>query len=321
MERRTFLVGGASLGLAQAASAGEGIRYDPEAVEAALGRVDARMQSLGEADFSFRSPTSAADAELLASRTRLGRSATRSLYFLGAFLEMEEHERLHPGVQLRLRRLLPEVSAAIEGTTELIESLGPEDHRALQATFRQDPDLASRVGEELQRVAREDGFGFTRRLDLRVAVERLGGQLKSQNPALLLDPMARKVRRIQASLRSNAEQQRIQAIRTGEEAFWNFQQRSLQAVAAWDAIYATRPAAAYLGALESTYPESPPAKQETERNYGPGLIVAGIGLGIGIIGGILYAAGATGPGAVMGITVGPILLLIGIIMLIVQAAK
>src|SRR5262249_31230363 len=86
MERRTFLVGGASLGLAQAASAGEGIRYDPEAVEAALGRVDTRMQSLGEADFSFRSPTSAADAELLASRTRLGRSATRSLYFLGAFL-------------------------------------------------------------------------------------------------------------------------------------------------------------------------------------------------------------------------------------------
>ena len=325
MERRAFIVGGATLGLASQQKATGEPRFDPVAVEAALGRIDSRMRALSAVDFAPRAPTGPREAELSASRTRLGRAASRTIYFLGAFLEMEEHERLHPGVQLRLRRLAPEVEAAVDGTTAFLESLGPAERKAVREAFRQDPDLGAKVGEELQRVAREDGFGFTRRLDLRLAVDDLAKQLRAQNPELLIDPLVQKVRKTQANPRSDAEQERVQAIRTGEKAFWDFQQRSTNAVAQWDRIYAARPAS-YLGQIDETYPAAAQKEHdESKRNtINTGLIVMGVGAGITGIGWILYAAGVTstsGPGIIMGVTIGPVLLLVGLIILIVGALK
>lgn len=320
MKRRTLLLGGAAVGLGSSAQgASGGRRFDAARVEAALARIDARMRLLAEADFSSRAPTGETDAELLASRNRLGRAAARSIYFTGAFLELEEHERLHPGVQLRLRRLEPEVDEAVDGMATLIESLGPDDHRSLREAFQRDPNLKAKVGDVLQRVAKEDGFGFTRRLDLRLAVDEMVGRLQAQNPALLLDPPAQKARRIQAHPRTEAEQDRILAIRLGEKGFWEFQQRSAQAVAQWDRIYSHRPAM-YLAAIDDTYPAARSPQDEAKHNTMiSGLIVMGIGAGIAGLGGILYAVGATGPGVVMGITIGPLLLLIGLIILIVSA--
>lgn len=330
MKRREFLVGGASVGLSsKGLAAGGEPNFDPAVVEAALAKIDARMVTLGALDFPHRAAGSPAEAELQAWQTRVGRAAARTLYFTGAFMELEEHQRLHPGVQVRLRRLAPEMDVAVDGMATLLESQSPDEHRALRDTLRTNPSLADRIGEDLHRVAKEDGFGFLRRVDLRLAVKDLVARMSAQNPALVLDPPVQKVRKIQAHPRTDAEQERILVTRVGEKAFWEFQQRSLQAVAQWDQIYAARPAL-YLGALEETYPAPPPKSTPQERKdhtIRDGLIVMGVGLGTMALGGLFYlfSAGgsvswATGTAVVLGVTVGPMILLAGLIVLIVGLA-
>jgi len=327
MNRRELLVGGATLGFGtRSLAAGGEARFDPGAVEAALERIDARMAGLAKVDFSRLAPTSSAEAELQAMQNRVGRAAARTLYFTGAFMELEEHERLHPGVQDRIKRLAPEMDAAVDGVATLLESLTPADHRTLREALRQDPGLAESVGEELQRAAKEDGFGFVRRADLRLAVRDLAARMSVQNPALVIDPPVQKARRIQANPQTDAELERTLAIRAGEKAFWDFQRRSVQAVAQWDRIYAARPSQD-LAALDEIYPppREPTPEEKAEHTINAGLIVMGIGAGSLLLGGIAYlisTAGASGFGyvaAVLGVTIGPLLLIAGLIVLIVGA--
>jgi hypothetical protein len=327
MKRRDVLVGGAAVGLApQAMARTSEPDFDPVVVEAALARIDMRMASLATMEVFPGIPKTSAESELLEARARVVRAASRTLYFTGAFMELEEHQRLHPGVQERMRRLQPEMDEAVDGMASYVESLSLAEHRALQDAFRRDPDLATRVGEQLHQVAKEDGFGFSRRVDLRLAVADFAARIRTQNASLVLDPIAEKVRRIQANPRTEAEQERLLTIRSGEQAFWDFQQRSARAVAAWDAVYANRPAL-YLGALDETYPTPaapPPAKSAKERAgevMRTGGVIMGIGVGTAALGGILYLASSSlhAVGIVLGVTVGPILLIAGIIVLIVGA--
>lgn len=334
MKRRELLLGGAAAvgapaGIAEAATkAVKAVRHDPAKLEKALKQIDQRMAYFSEVELVPRPPQTPAEEELFAVRARLGRSALRSLYFTGAFMELEEHERLHPGVQERMRRMQPEMDEAVEGMAGLIESLTPADYRALQEELKKDPDAGLRIGERLTEVAAEDGFGFARRVDLRLAVDDMTRRLRAQNPALVLEPISRKTRRIQASRLQAEERERETRARLGEQAFWELQERSKLHVAAWDTVYATRPRVDLI-ALEETYPEAeehpddPAAPGRTVMRVGGYLL--GIGLGLEALGGIFYLASAASmggsgfavPALILGVTVGPALIVGGLIVLLI----
>src|SRR6185295_9279217 len=101
MKRRDFLFGGGAAAAtvsaqAQAASAAKAMpppKLDPDALEKKLERIDHRMAELNGIDIAPREPESEEEAELFASRARVSRTALRSLYFVGAFMDLEEHDR------------------------------------------------------------------------------------------------------------------------------------------------------------------------------------------------------------------------------------
>jgi hypothetical protein len=336
MKRRDLLLGGAaSLGVASGeagAATAPTPKFDAAAVEAMLAKIDHRMASFSEMDFAPRPPLNAEEEELFGTRTRVSRAALRTLYFTGAFMELEEHERLHPGVQARMARLQPEMDEAVDGMTTYLEKLTPEDHRKLQEELKRDPELSLRIGEQLQSVAKEDGMGFSRRMDLRVAIDDVTRRMTAQNPSLVFDPYVRKTRKIQANPGTIEERERAIQIRAGEKAFWDFQQRSAAHVLAWDEAYSTRPRID-LASLEHTYPDvdAPPLKDDpTEKPrkvMRVGGYLMGAGFGTAALGGIFYLIGAAvGPAAsggffttalVLGVTIGPALLIAGLIVLIV----
>src|SRR5947207_13519322 len=134
MKRRDLLVGsaaavGAPSAVAEAATKAS-LKHDPTEVEALLKKVDSRMAFFHDVDLSPRAPQNPQEEELFQSRIKLGRAALRSLYFTGIFMELEEHQRLHPGVQERMRRLQPEMDDAVLGMAGLLESMTPADFRA-----------------------------------------------------------------------------------------------------------------------------------------------------------------------------------------------
>ncbi len=360
MNRRDLLVG-ATVGAAATTLTGRSAeaalappKFDAAEVESALGRLDQRMASFQALDLlppiANGEPTSAE----LGRSSELTRAALRTIYFTGALMELEEHQRYHPGVQLRIKRMAREMDASVGGMTDLLESLTPEDHRRLQATLKSDPGLGMRIGERLHKVATDDGFGFQRRVDLRLAFKDLSDRMRAQNPALLMDPYVKKSRRIQANPGTPEDQQRMVMAKIGEEAFWAFQERSVGYVGAWDRAYAARPRE-YLAGVAQVYPDDGGGVGESDgtivedewaksegRVEDPlekpmtilkgGLGAMGIGVGTMAAGGLFYLLGAatgaaTGgagaiflvPAVILGITVGPIIVAIGLLATLVGA--
>jgi hypothetical protein len=321
-------------------------QLDPAAADALLAKIDARLAALGGAELPddvlplSRLPRGPEfDAELESTRA-LVRKSIRSLYMTGRFLDMPDEMRVHPGVQARMWDMQPEMDDAVLGMTARLERMTGDDHRRVQAYLRKDDRFGERLAKVLEGTAVEDGLSFKRSFGVRSTALQLTQRMAAQSPALVTEPIVSKVRRIEAHPRSDAEQLRRLGARVGEEAFWAHQERLALLHQGWK----VRLAAA--GALESatavanagpggsgTQTAASSGSQQASSTSSPGsntmgtgAVTMGFGAGSVTLGLIFYglyaATSASGfliPALVLGVTIGPILLLVGLIILIVGA--
>jgi hypothetical protein len=331
-------------------------RLDPEAAEAVLAKIDARMAWIASASLpddvlplSKLSPGSATARGEVARTGTLVRKAVRTLYMTGRFLDMPEEMKVHPGVQARLGAMQTEMDDAVMGMTDHLERMTPDDHRRVQDYLKRDDLFGERLARVLEKTASDDGLTFQRSFGLRSATLDLSQRMAAQSPALVTDPLVRKVRRIEAHPRSNAEEARRLAARVGEETFWAHQERIALLHEAWMTRLGASSALASGALATSTYvwPSSaPPATQTSDdtviepaptpplhvarssgqRTMNAGGITMGFGLGsvaLGVIcAGIATVPALSGfiwPALILGVTIGPILLVVGLIILIVGA--
>jgi len=351
---------------------------DPSLVDAVLERMDRRLAWIDEQDLPQdvlplselgRGPQFEAER---ARCRRLVRKAARSLYVTGRFIDMPDEMKAHPGVQAKLQSLHKDMDDAVFGMTEVLERMTPEDHRRMQRCLRDDPGFGERLARYLERPALEDELPFRRRFGLRASILQLGGRMGAQSPALVTDPLVRKVRRIQARPHSEAEQLRLVSARMGEAAFWAHQEKMAALHAAWGhrlgrssfvgaaqgtggsqpatgggtSPPATAPAASPAVAAPSPPPatapvapkpqatdaEAAPAATEPEEEpgvdtIGTGAIIMGFGAGSILLGlgfwGLAELTAVEGfiyPAVVLGVTVGPILLIVGLVAVLVGVA-
>ena len=332
----------------QAASVADvAARLDPAAADAILANIDKRLASLGNASLPAdvlplsklpRGPEF--DRELEASRS-LVRKAVRTLYLTGRFLDMPDEMKVHPGVQSRVWAMQSEMDDAVLGMTERLERMTPDEHRRVRAYLEKDELFGERLAKVIESTARDDGLSFQRTFGVRSSVLHMSRRMSAQPPGLVIDPLISKVRRIEAHPRSNEEESRRMAARVGEQAFWEHQARVALLHQAWTTrlgpagVRASMTTAGHLGSggvLATTtaaagtiyYPEPKPSAGS--RTVSSGGIIMGFGLGsvlLGLIFAGLASATATDalyiPAVVLGVTVGPILLVVGLIVVIVGA--
>jgi hypothetical protein len=328
-------------------------RLDPEAARQLVDKIDQRMAWIREASLpedvlplSKLPRTAEASAEVERTRT-LVRKSVRTLYLTGRFLDMPEEMKAHPGVQARLRAMQPEMDDAVLGMTERLERMTPEDHRRVQSYLKKDDLFADRLAYLLEKTGADDGLSFQRTFGVRSTTLDLAHRMAAQSPALVVDPIVRKVRRIEAHPRSDAELSRRLAARVGEQAFWEHQERLALLHEAWQSRVGTAEAVASDTYVWPVYPPPPPPPQPAkidpadlpppeppaqphsskgQRTMSTGGTIMGFGLGsVGV--GLIFAglASATGtaalwiPALVLGVTIGPILLVAGLIVVIVGA--
>jgi hypothetical protein len=326
-------------------------QLDPEAARALLAKIDARMDWIRDASLpedvlpmSKLARTAGVDGEVESTRT-LVRQSVRTLYLTGRFLDMPDTMKAHPGVQARLRAMQPEMDDAVLGMTARLERMTADDHRRVQSYLAKDELFADRLAVLLEKTAADDGLSFQRTFGVRSATLDLAHRMAAQSPALVVDPLVRKVRRIEAHPRSDAEEARRLAARVGEQAFWEHQERLALLNQAWQSrigladavasstyVYPSREPSAppNLRVAPGDLPPPDPCPRPTstpgQRTMSTGGSIMGFGLGsvaIGlIIAGIANVTGAAAlylPALIMGVTIGPILLVTGLIVVIVGA--
>ena len=126
----------------------------------------------------------------------------RSLMMVGSFSDLPEQGQRHPGMQRRLRERAQEVDEALYGTLDLLGNLSPAERLDLTQAFREEPDLALRLGETLDAQAAHAGISMKRRLHLRRMITHLTWRIKHQGASAVVEDYVAQAQAFQTQLTS-----------------------------------------------------------------------------------------------------------------------
>jgi hypothetical protein len=332
---------------------------DPDSVDALLASVDRRLAWMDQQhDLPTHivplppAPRGEAYERQAVHTKRVVTRSLRSLYLTGCFIDLPDEIKTHPDVLSRFASLRTDMDDAVLDMTAVLKKMTPADHRATQAYLRKNPDFGEHVAKYLEQTASEDRLPFKRRFGVRASVLDLSSRMRAQSPALVVDPIVSKVERLHARPRTDAEQIRLLSAKMGEEVFWAHQEKLAALHDAWTIRLSNDPRRPQIAGGWAT--GAPPAPGATAAPVATGGYATGypiplepgpvrpapgastVAAGRNILGasalslvlGLAFwqAAEVTAadaflfPAVVLGITVGPILLVVGLLVLLVGAA-
>jgi hypothetical protein len=355
MKRREFLISGMgalATGVAGCAGISQVIapnwpNITPAEMNGFLVGLDGAMNSITEnpeggrfvSEFQQKSP-SEKDA-------RLFRQGMRSLLLAGNFGDLSVAGQVHPGVQKRLQYSAPEMDSAVIGTMDQMKSLPPTARADMQSAFREDATLGDRVLEAVDLEAAAVGASNRRRKQLHVMGNHIIGRLKHSSD-MFINEYVTKCEKLTSVPGSVAETQRFMAARMGEAAFKAQVQKAENAARYWqrqeledipigyqlvtneeinneslpDDSGRGQPQPQQLLKEEDMGEEVKGGEKRSDRLYRKGGRMLGIGAISTVVG--LLIIGASGDsvdvftmGAILGWTVGPIMILVGLVTLLV----
>jgi hypothetical protein len=346
MKRRDFLVG--SMGALAAGVTGcAGIsqviapnwpNVTPLQMDRFLTGLDGSMNHITENSESGRFLSELQQKTPSEKDARLYRQSMRSLLLAGNFGDLSIEGQVHPGVQERLQYSAPEMDAAVSGTTNHMKSLPPTARADIQSALREDPTLGDRLLETIDNETAAVGASNRRRMQLQILGKHIIERLKHSSD-MFINEYVTKCEKLTAVSGSVAETQRFMAARMGEAAFKARIQEAENAARYWQRQELKDiPIGYQLVAQEGTNSESEsgnagqaqpqqPLNEVTasEKMRRRGASLLGIGFVTTGVGWIMILIGIESSetlaliGTVPGITVGPILILTGLITLLISA--
>lgn len=262
-----------------------------------------------------------------AADEQLARQSVRALFAAGSFLDLPEEGRMHPGMQERMVSYMPEFDDTVATVTDRLRDLSEPQRRHLQRTLQKSPDLPMEIAAGLDRMARRTALSPGRRAQLRMAVTQVSWRLRKQNPSLIIDEYVDKVDRLAESPAIDARFLRQYQAILGQAVV---QQVQTQANANTQQTPSTTPS--------QPRPAEPDRRANaprrvrkigrtpSERTVARGGKTIGLGLLVMLGGGVLTAAGVESSDGLLlagclGMTVGFVILLIGVLIFLVGAMQ
>ena len=328
MKRRNF-VAGATGALAVGASGCanlEGLTSSqwpellPEEMQSYIANLDAAMNRIAYAQGTgvFSSAFTRRPRE---GDTLLFRKSMRSLLLVGNFGDLSIAGQVHPGVQKRMKYSTPEMTGAVMDVVQKMASMSTDERTTLKNALREKPELVERIVEAIDYEAVAVGAPLRRRMQLRVMSRRILRRMK-QSPDLFIDEYVTKAKKIMSQPVADDDMERIMVARIGSEAFEKRIKEAETAMLHWQQLGVEDVPIGYDLLLDDDETDEP-----SDAWYRKGLKSLGLGLKITLIGGALIGLGALlnetpiflVPGVILGVTVGPIILVVGLITVILGA--
>jgi hypothetical protein len=281
MKRREFLKAGAATatvagaagagGLVGSACAGligkemlESGRIPLPDMDEYIRKVDDGLRQIDEWDLTDEVGETDED---LSRENELVKKSLRSLYLAGMFGDLPDAGQVHPGMQARMKRALPEMDQAVFGMCDYLESVSDEDAETFQHVLREKSDPGMEFADWLDGKAWSAKVSTRRRLQTRALLTQTVSRLRNQPPKSMFEEYSSKTRRLAARGGSIEEMQRQMIARMGEEAFWERQQRLAMYAAAWQEERATGGVAD--PEEELPLPDLPEPSEPVEMDGGP----------------------------------------------------
>lgn len=256
---------------------------------------------------------------------RLFRQGMRSLLMLGSFRELSMDGQMHPGVQQRMQYSSPELISAVKGLTGKLASLSSNERSNLKRTLKEKPELTERVLESMDYEAAAVGIPIRRRIQMRKMGHFIMRQLKNA-PDLFIDEYTTKSNKLLAQNLTDEATTKLMIAHMGKEGYKKKMQEAEAAMLRWNKMGVDTSSIGYellLDPDEMALAQNDEDKASTNL-YRKGLKSLGLGFKITLIGAAIMGLGALvesdvilGIGVVPGVTVGPIIIVVGLITLLI----
>lgn len=238
------------------------------------------------------------DKEALATKS------LKTLYVTGMFGDLPEKGQLHPGMQERVWKAMPDINKAVFGTMGHIESLTPSEKTEMQKILKRRGSPAMQICEALDGQAASCGVSQERRRQTRKMFSYVSMRLAHQHPDILFDELLKKSRKIAALGGSVEDAEKLLAARLGHDELLRRKAQYPVIMEEWRQACGSNPTVPGENAM----------------------IVGGVVMGIGAVvlagGGIGLAVTGSLGGIIVAstiMTIGGVILLAGLITLIVGA--
>ena len=333
MKRRQFIIGAGAVAASTSGCANiEGLispnwaDVSPKEMGSFLVDFDKAMHGIAIAESQSGLQHAFKSSNYQGADVRLFRQGMRSLLMLGSFRELSMDGKMHPGVQQRMQYSSPELVSAVKGLTGKLASMSSKERSNLKKKLKEKPELAERVLEAMDHEAASVGIPIRRRVQLRKMGHVIMRQLKNA-PDLFIDEYTTKSNKLLAQDLTDEATTKLMIAHMGKEGYKKKMQEVEAAMLRWQKLGVDTSSIGYELLLDPDEIDLAQRKDEDKASanlYRKGLKSLGLGFKITIIGLVIMGIGdlldsgvLLGIGVVPGITVGPIIIVVGLITLLI----
>ncbi len=242
------------------------------------------------------------------------KSSLRSLLLIGNFGELSIKGQMHPWMQKRILYSAAEVNHSVATSFDILKDMSDDYKENIKSALIDNPGLGDSILETLNLEARAIGVPAARRRQMRIMGKRIVRRMR-HSPEMLIDEYVNKAEKLLLASNSDEALEQLLRMQMGE----NYSTRVSEAESAaiqWEKLNIPEVPIGYNPIIndQNTYEASRDLKTKK------GLRLLGIGFILTAIGWLSFAiADFNMFGAVIGITIGPILILAALIILLIRA--
>ena len=247
------------------------------------------------------------------------RSSLRTLLLIGNFGDLPIKGQVHPMMQKRLHYSAPEISYSITSSIDMLKNMPDETMEDVRSALSENPDLGDSIMEALDLEAQAIGVSAARRRQMRIMGKRINRRLK-HSPDMLISEYVRKADKLLLTSDSDDAMEQLLRAQVGEDNYSTSRKEAEIASLHWKEWDNPEIPIGYKPII-SEQDDNTQSKEKNNKKNKKALILLGVGGVATAIGWIIIAISGGMAGAILGITLGPLLILIALIMLIVSASK
>jgi hypothetical protein len=246
------------------------------------------------------------------------RSSIRTLLLVGNFGKLPIKGQAHPWMQKRMLYSAPEVNYTVNASLDILRNMSDETKEEIRSALTDDPDLGGRILETLDLEAASIGVSTSLRRQMRVMGTRITRRL-SHSPEMLIHEYIKKADKLLAAGNSDEALDHLLKTQMGEINYSTRRNEAESAALQWSRLNIPDLPVGYNPIItDQDEPKTSKGKNDLKTRKRLGLLGIGcLATGLGWLS--MALADFNWFGAIFGITVGPILILIALILLLIGA--
>jgi len=246
------------------------------------------------------------------------KSSLRTLLLVGNFGDLSIKGQAHPWMQKRLLYSAPEINYSITSSIDVLKNMSKESIEDIRTTLDDDPGIVDRIMEALDLEAQSIGVSVARRRQLRTMGKRINSRLK-HSPDMLITEYIKKSDKLLLASNSDEALEQILKAQMGETNFSASRNEAENAALYWSRLNIPELPIGYKPIINE-HEDNDQSNEKIELKRKKALRLLGIGGATTALGWIIIALGGFF-GVILGVTVGPILILIALILLLINSIK